>query len=291
MSSGGGSSTSTSTMNNVPAYAQPYVQAYLQRASAIAFNAEFDSYFTQYAAPTYADINDPLYPDEIDGINALASRGRNGNATIIKGDNHVKAMLDGDYLLGTKPEFQSMLDNVTGKPNQSFADDVRPELGGSCYLVGDLSAENKAYDLTANIPARYNDRTLAKIYSDNYRAERKYQDDSLPAGLEFVKQVGDNADMLRKAGLHYRVWLQGYDEDNYKKWFEGEALEVARVEVLGNAIRALVGTQTTKTEPYYRPNKMVGVVGGAMAGAAMGAPLGPYGMAAGAIIGGIVGGL
>lgn len=294
----GGSSqgTSTTTMRNIPSYAESYAQSMIGRAYDLAYNSVYDSYFTQYSGSTYVNINDVSYPNELSGINALATRGRNGNATIIKGITHLQSILDGDYLLGTKTEFTSMLNNVTGKPNQSFADYIRPELGGSCYLVGDLSAENHAQTLVDSIiPTRYNDRALAFIYNENWKTERGNQDRAIAAGTEYAKQSIDNAEYLRKAGLYYRVWLQGSYEDAYKLWYEGQILPITREEMLGNRIRALVSTHGKKTVPYYRPNRTATVASGMLTGAIAGGQVGfmaggMYGAVIGGVIGAVVGG-
>ena len=113
-------------------------------------------------------------------------------------------------------------------------------------------------------------------------------------GIEFAGQPYIDADILRTAGLHQRQFNQEELTDLYNRWLDEETAAVQKLELLGNAIRALVGTQYTKTEPLYKPSQAVamaggavtGAVGGYMAASAMyGASAGPTGMVIGGVIG------
>ena len=288
-------SQSTTTMKNIPAYAEEFVKSYLLRSNNIAFNTEFDQYFTAYTGETYAPIQTPLKTNELDGINKLATRGRGGSLEVAKGNTVITNVMDGVYLSGATVDFQAMLTNATTKPANTFETQIRNLLGGSLYLMGDLSNENHASSLTAPIVARYNDRALASMYETNYRTERDNQNKLLPKAIEYAQESIKDAEWLRKAGLYYRVWLQGSYEDSYKKFYEGEILGVTRTEVLGNSIRALVGTQRKTTAPFYRPSPIMGMATMGMAGAALGAalalPTGGLSVLAGALIGGGAGGI
>lgn len=278
-------------MKNIPVYAEEFVKSYLLRSNDIAFNAEFDSYFTTYTGETYA----PMLANELDGINKLATRGRSGSLEVAKGNTVITNVMDGVYLSGATVDFQAMLTKATTKPSNTFETQIRNLLGGSLYLMGDSSNENQAFVLTAPIAARYNDRALASMYETNYRAERDNQSRVLPEAIDYANESIKDAEWLRKAGLYYRVWLQGSYEDSYKKFYEGEILSVNRVEVLGNSIRALVGTQRKTTAPFYRPSPIMGMATMGMAGAALGAalalPTGGLSVLAGALIGGGAGGI
>ena len=291
---GGSKGTSTTTMRNIPKYAESYVRSYLDRGVSIAFDAQYNASFTAYTEPTYTD----LFQNEIAGIEALATRGRNGNVGINKGFTLITDALAGDYLPGNKAEFQTMLTDATSKPANIYEYQIRNLLGGTLYNTGDLSGENVAYNITSVISTRINDTAAALMYQNNYDSERIIQDGLLRQGIEYSKESVKDAEWLRKAGMFYRVWQQGQYEDSYKIWFEGQVLQVNRIEVLGNTIRSLVGTQSKKTAPFYRPSPAVGAIGGAMAGGAAGGAMagaiwgeaaGPYGVAAGAVIGGVVG--
>ena len=94
-----------------------------------------------------------------------------------------------------------------------------------------------------------------------------------------------DAEMLHRAGLKYRVWLQGKYKTNYELWQDEQTASLRRTEVLGNAIRSLVGSQTTRTEPYHRPSPLMGAAAGAMAGLPFAGATGGMSVVAGAALG------
>ena len=285
------SKNSTTTMIGVPAYAEPFVRSYLEKGNAIAFGAAYDSFFTVYPDETWA----PLFQNELDGIEALATRGRNGSPLITKGTKVITDIIDGSHLEGNKPQFQDMLGKSTTKPSNIFETPIRSRVGGSLYGIGDFSANNQAFVLTAPISKRYNDRAAASLYKDSYDIERVNQSRILPKAIDYSKESIKNAEWLRRSGVHYRAWLQGSHEENYKKWYEGQVLEVNRVELLGNTIRALVGTSSKKTVPFRVISKAVTVGMGMASGALTGVYIGSYWPGAGtiivAVVGAIVGGV
>lgn len=278
-------------MQGLPSWAEEYVKSYLSKGNNIAFSTTYDSFFSVYPEETWA----PLFQNELDGIEALADRGRNGSPLITKGTKVITDIIDGSHLVGNKPQFQDMLTKTTTKPSNMFETQIRNRVGGSLYSIGDLSANNQAYNLTALISKRYNDRAAASLYKDSYDTERVNQSRILPKAIDYSKESIKNAEWLRKSGVHYRAWLSGSYTENYKKWYEGQVLEVNRVEVLGNTIRALVGTHSKKTVPFRVISKAVTVAAGAASGALSGAIIGSYypivGTVLGAIIGAIVGGV
>ena len=285
-SSKGGNSTTI--VKNIPAYAESYVQSFLARAVVLSNDA-----YDAYGGTTYAVQN----ANEVDAIALMAARGRDGNLTITKATTYVRALLDGDYLLGTHPGFVAMLDKASSKPTQFFEDDIKSKVGGSLNLMqGD--GEDIAETMLANTPSRYNNRAAAFIYDKAYRYERTTQGHALSYGIELAGQGAKDAELLRIAGLYMREYNQGDLEDAFKIWYEQQVANVRQLDILGNAIRALVGTQTATTEPVYRTSPVVAMAGGALAGAATasmlagagwGAAGGPVGMAVGAVIGGVIG--
>ena len=282
--------SATTTMRNLPAYAEGYVKSYLDRGVSIAFDAQYDPYFTLYPESTYTD----LFQNEIDGINALSDRARNGSPLVKKGTTLISKTLSGDYLDGTKPAFQTMLLNSGIKPSNTFESQVRNKLGGSLYGIGDFSTENLSQKLAEILPGRYNNRATASIYKGGYDLERNNQDIVIDKAITYSKESIKDAKYLINAGLHRRSWQQGKHKDDYEKWFESQVLTINRTEVLGNTVRSLVGTQGKKTTPIHVISKAVTIAMGAASGAITGAVIGSYfpviGTAMGAIVGAIAGG-
>lgn len=279
---GGKSSTSTTTVKNLPDYCTPYVVSYLERSAVLSRLA-----YAPYGGTTVAAQN----ADETDGIAGLALRGRNGNVTITKGIAFVLDTLQGDYLPGTDTPFQNSLSKVSTGISDSFTNEVLVLIGVSGVILGDPSGENVAQNLCSGTVSKYSNRVQAALYAKNHRVGRIDQHQGLEFGPEYASQPYRDAELLRAAGLYQREYDQSVYLDTYNKWVDAQVWRVQRLEILGNAIRALVGTQYSKTEPVYTPSKVVAVAGGAMAGAAMGAYIGSAYPVVGTAIGAVVGGL
>lgn len=294
--------TSTTTVSKLPPYVEPYVTTYLAGASALS-KTVFDLYWEDpLNLPTYAAQD----ASELAGIAALAARGASGNLTITKGISLVTDIINGIYLLGTDAFFQAMLSKFQDQFSDSFTSRVIPIIGVSPMRIGPTSADNLAVALCSNTISKFSGWKQAKMYFDNYRSGRTDQHQGMEYGIEHASQAYRNAEVLRAAGLYSREWLQGSYKDLYDKFVSVQAFKIERLEILGNAIRALVGTHTSRTQPFYGPSPAVALIGGAVAGAGMamaagsaltaagygaaGASVGgPWGIAAGAVIGGIVG--
>lgn len=234
---------------------------------------------------TYA----PHTSEELSAISKMSTRGRNGNDTIKKGKAHLVDVVDGEYLDGNRSEFQGMLSDVKTKARDAFEDEVIPGLGATLYLIGDPAPDNLAEDLSSGVAAKHEDRVEAALLEGNYRIERKRQVYVLGQGVVYSAQDMLDAELLRRSGLYIREYEQGKLEDTWNRT-EGRYLsEIRRLEVLGNAIRSMIGTQEAHTTPYFKPSPLVGVAGGAMTGAMVGSVVPGVGTAIGAGIGGALG--
>lgn len=227
--------------------------------------------------------------EETEGITKLNNRGRNGNITVSKAKTLVTDVIEGDYLVGTKVEFQDVLSDINTKSDGAFTVDVSPKLGATLYLVGDPSPDNLAQSMTSGTSQRYRGRIVDRAYADNYVVERKHQHDALYPGKDYAIQDVYDAEAVRRAGLYQREYEQTKLDDAYRAQMEYMSNMIRAEEVFGNALRSLVGAQQAHTEPYYRPSPAGSVIGGAMVGAQAGAAFGPWGVAGGAVVGGILG--
>jgi|SRR3990167_2966203 len=290
----GSKGTATTVMTNLPSYVKPYI---FSGAGGAASNVEYGVHgYLPWAERLFEEKNPELwrYNDdtyasqdgyEISAINKLANRGRNGDS-LIKNNAipYIEGVLDGNYLTGTKAEFITMLDKVIDKPKETI-EDILDEIGISLYVMGDLSNSNLAKESVDE--TKYYDRMGAFIKVQNYKSERRRQEHALGYGIEYGKQDVVDAEILRMSGLYFREYEQGRLSDVYKKEYDKLVTKVRRLEILGNAVRSLVGSQSAKTEPYYRASPIVGILGGAMTGAVSGAMLASSLMAEGAKIGGM----
>ena len=266
---------------------QPYGKTgYLPWADELLTDKDYDELWNYTDGDTYASQDSY----ETSGINKLADRGRNGDG-LIKNNAipYIEGVLDGNYLTGTRSDFVTMLGKVTDKPKTTF-EGVLDEIGTSLYVVGDLSSGNLAKESVED--SKYYDRVTASIKYQNYVSERKRQEHAIGFGIEYGKQAVVDAEILRMSGLYQREYEQGKLVDTYKREYDKLVTKVRRLEILGNAVRSLVGSQEAETRPYYRPSPLIGMMGGAMSGGAAGFMLGgPIGAGIGAAAGALLGGL
>lgn len=281
----GSSGSSTTTIDKLPDWIEDqFAEKYLDWALNL-YNDK--DKFDAYEGDTYALQND----NELDGIANLAARGRNGDPLITKGETYIKDVLDGDYLDGNTSDFDFVVDKVINKPKRTMRSDIMSRLGGTLFYTGENSGVNLSKVFVSD--SKYYSRTSRLLYAENYKDESARQEQALTYGIEYGRQEVVDAEILRTAGLYQREYNQGALEDAYRVYYEEQTAWIRKLDVLGNAIRTIMGTQTAIDKPYYRPSPMMGAMGGAMAGAAVGTMFGGPGMgtvigaAGGALLGGL----
>jgi hypothetical protein len=288
MSGGGGGGTTTQTVRTVPDWAIPYVTAYWDQAYAL-WQADTLAVYT-------GDVTAAQPQDEIDGIAGLANRGRYGDQVITKAIAYENDVINGGYLAGTKAAFLAALALVMGNSTTDFAS-VNSRIGRKPLFVGDPDSTFLAQALVTGTPAIYNARMSTLIYADNFHKERDIQDRGLSYGVEMGKHAAIDAEALRRAGMYQREYLQGTYVLSHKLFLEGQEIAVANLEIFGQAIRGLTGSQQTTDATQPGGNKVASAVGmgvtGAVAGYMIGAEIGsvggPWGAAIGFVVGGIIG--
>lgn len=234
---------------------------------------------------TYA----PQTAEEISAISKMSARGRTENTTIKKGKKHLVEVIDGTFLDGSLSDFQDAVSKIKTQARDVFNSNVIPGIGATLYLIGDPAPDNLAQSIASDVTSRLEPRTEAALFKVNYDAERKRQIHVLGYGVVYSAQDMLDAELLRRSGLYTREYNQGKLEDTWNRT-EGRYLtEIRRLEVLGNALRSMIGTQEAQTSQYYKPNPLVGVAGGAMTGAMIGSVIPGAGTAAGAAVGSVVG--
>jgi hypothetical protein len=279
LSGGGGGGTSTSTVRTVPDWAIPYVVDYGQKA--------YDLWKADTLAVFAGSIIATQNADETDGIAGLANRGRYGDQVIVKAIAYLDDVINGGYLAGTKAAFLAALALVTGNSTSDFAS-VNSRIGRKPYVIGDPDSSFLSQSLVTGVPVLFNARLSAMIYKENWDNEKEIQAHALGFGVEMGKHAAIDAEALRRAGLYAREYLQGTYELSHKRFVEQQELSVANLEIFGNALRALTGSQQTSVQ-QYQGNKLMGAVGGVIAGAVIGSYFGPWGTVIGGFIGGVLG--
>lgn len=272
---------SINTLCTVPSWAQDYVKAYAQRA--------YDLWQAQGLVAYTGSIVAAQPQNEADGIQALATRGAGGDLVISKATDFIDDVIAGNRLTGTKVEFLNALALVETNSTSDFAS-VNSRIGKKARYVGDPDSTFLAQTLAAGYPDLINGRAAAAIYADNYSKERVFRDHAMAYGVEMGKHPVIDAETLRRAGLANREYTQNSYVLNHKLFIEQQEMSVANLEIFGNMLRALTGSQQTSNTTDPEGNKAMSALGMAVSGAMIGGQIGGWvGAVVGFVVGGIVG--
>jgi alpha-tubulin suppressor-like RCC1 family protein len=215
-----------------------------------------------------------VVPDLTTGVTSVAACG----------DGHV-LVLKAELTRG----FPRARENAITYPQSTQTNSLIPILGASAYFMS-YDTTNYAQSIITAHAARFTDITSAEMYDDNFKRERRYQVALTAAGIPFAEQSTYNAEMMRRAEAERRRWLQGDYDDQYKIWYDSIMGKQRNIDVLGNAVKSMIGTHHVETRKMYKSSGLGSLVGMA-AGAALGSFLGPAGMMMGAQLGGAAGGV
>ena len=245
---GGSGSNAAATAHLVPTSVASFVvtnggSGYLSAASQ----------FTAYGGTIIA----PQDSNETGGIARLATRGANGNTTIKDAKTLADSIINGGKLTGLPSSF---LLNLSTKEIAAFAQ-ISALIGKKSLYAGDPDITLLAQTLVVNTPATYIARLEARLEADNYQSERGSMDVAIGLGIELAKQSILDAETLRKAGLYAREYTQGTYELSHKLFIETEEMNVYKLEILGNALRAITGSQQTTTSNEQGASALMSAVG------------------------------
>mgnify|MGYP001558582277 CR=1 FL=1 len=263
----GGSGANTITEKFLPDFAEGSVKIYVKRAWNMA-DPDSGNYSlsTLDSLDTYAEWN----ANEQDGIDALATRADNGSSIVQKGIDLLEDIFD-----GSKLNANTKLDDAYTKKadilKQQLTEEILPNLESEVLSIGMLgsSGHNILQAKAAEKILTVLIDTSKDIYFDDYEIARDIQENSLGHGIVYGSESARNAELLRQAGLYIREYNQGNLEDAYRRWLANQIHAITKLEILGNAIRATIGSGVTKTEPFYRPKPIAQLAGLAMAGAGL----------------------
>lgn len=282
----GGSDTpdKTTTITELPAFAQPYAQNLLSRGAALS-NAPMPVYGGQRSAG--------LNTLQTAGMNATANRAMNGSSEIQAGSNQLRNTLNGAYLnrdtgtnafSGENPYLQSTIDKAAGDITRNYNGAVNGTdstfarggaFGGSAWqqaqqgnqreLAQGLADSSNAIRMQNYQQSAQLDEARLNRNQQNFAAERANQMQGLGQGLEYGNQAYRDADALQSAGEIQYGADQNYYTDQMDYFNEQAAAPYKSLDVLGNTIRGAVGGggQTSQTAPGA--NRTAQAVGGAAA--------------------------
>ena len=293
---GGGASNVTETKTLLPPWSAKAVQLYMRTAFQFSLNAypvytgqrypwEHDDYPQTHGGvdavgSTYAAQN----ADEIAGIADLASLARNGITVYGQYLEARDFVDDAKTLLLSVMQGNRLFINSTLSHNrlsaliqvkaeqlaQKYNEDIVPAIDQAAnlgrYYGGSqhIAQYYQAIDHLAAEMAVY----LREIYQGDYIKGVEEVMDALPLVSPLAQEDLRDLELLRQAGLYWREYRQGALIDTYKAWLDAEEMNVNKVNLMGNAVKALIGAQVSRTAPMYRPSAMATVAGIAATGTA-----------------------
>ena len=251
--------TYTNLLPDYIANVQGWAVLYLDTAAQLSVNT-----FVAYTGTMYAGQNQ----DELDGITAVAARGTSGSPIEASGEAYLGKVFS-DALLSANPNADLAYQRLIDEAMQTFQEEVLPGIrdsfafafGGSDHNIEEAKAAEKVMDFI--------NQTGRKVYYDDYAKERKSQDKSLDHAIPYGMRGVRDAEMLRAAGVYAREWQQGEYMDAWNQWNENQILPMRNLDILGNAVRTILGTQRTATTKYYKPPAFAQIAGAALAGAGL----------------------
>lgn len=331
MSGGGGSSNTTTTTKMEPApQVAPYLAPFLQQASSVAMRP-WQAYGGQRIAGFTPDqlAGFDMTRQNVDQSNQQlqGALGQVGSTATGSGLDYSPQQVQAgrNALLGMdNPYLQQQIDAAQGdvirnfnntKANSTDAAFARAgAFGGSAWqqaqaenqrqLAGELgnvsnSMRMQDYNLQAQLGEQDLNRQLQAGQFNSQMGDQAYQQERArmlqAAGMiPGLTQGGlQNAQALLGIGDAQQAQNQGALDLKYQDWTNQQNYPYQQLDVMGNAIRTIMGGGGTTTQsapnPYQR-NSTASALGGAMSGAGVGANFGPWGAAIGGGLG-LLGGL
>jgi hypothetical protein len=282
----GGSGASNVTVENpIPVWAENEIAKYLSHSKQMAKDDAFSNgigtsntlklYDYTGTIPNENDTYASRNQDEIDGIENLATRARNGSPIITSAKTLITDNVEGDNL-GNNPNLDELYDVASENILQELDEEVLPSIefealslnmfASSGFAIRQAQAAEKGLQKLLDISK--------SIYYDDYNSERNSQNSMLAYMINYGNESTRDAELLRQAGLYDREYEQGILTAAYREWFADQMHLIRKLEVLGNGVRAIVGAQYRKVvEPFYRPSDMSQIAGLAFAGAGVAASI------------------
>lgn len=318
MPGGGGSQNVTqTTKQEVTPALQPYLPAYMQQASSVAMKP-YETYGGDRIAGFTGDQNT--------GFNMVRQQAQQGQQNLSGAMGGLNDTISGQYLnrdpgtnalLGmNNPYLQSAIDSAQGDVKRQYENSVfnntdatmarAGAFGGSAWqqaqsenarqMSGELGrVANDMRMQDYNLQAQLGESDLNRRQSafDSERGRQLAAAGLLPA----LNQAGyQNAQSMLDIGNAQQAMNQAGLDVNYQDWLGGQQHPYQSLDVMGNAIRTLMGGGGTTTSSMPNPNQtnpIAGALGGAMGGASLAGTLGvsgPWGAGIGAGLG-LLGGL
>lgn len=262
---GGGGEQASTTTQDVPAWARPYLQSYMQQGANIGRGQ-----WSPYTGQRYTGNN--AYQNA--GIEQQAQQAQGGSAVNNAASANLTGTLNGDYLSSGNPYLTQQIDkaqgdvvrnyNLTARPRQDQMMARSGSFGNSGVAQASQEEDRNLQDNLSNISVQ--------MRGADYTNERNRQMQA--AGLApGAAQAGYNdSQQLYNAGTAQNQPAQQNMDFAYQQWTDQQNDPYKRLTAQGAPFGANLGGVTTSTQP--QGSSAAGAIGGGLAGASLGNKIG-----------------
>lgn len=225
---------------------------------------------------------------EDEAIKKMVTLGTIPSGALVQGNAFITKFLNGTVRNGDDPNYIARLALFKSKATTEYNNAIVNLLTPKPLFVSGVTLNWHTtfnYDVAAVAVEELGVVMAYSLYAEGRRQELS----AAGAALDYERQDFNNLDLTRTAGLYKRLYDQGLLEHDYQKFLFEDGWEVRRLEILGNALRASIGTYSSTTRPHFRGNKGAAMLGGAMSGAAALSTFGVPGAIGGAVGGALLG--
>lgn len=243
----------TTQTREMPAWAQPYSVALLQKSAQLA-----DQAMPVYGGQRSADMNGY----QTAGMNMVANRAMNGSNEINAGSQNLVDTLNGGYLNGNNPYLTAQIDRAS--------QDVTRNYQGAVNSTDSTFARSGAFGGSAWQQAQEgNARQLAQGLGDvasgmrfqNYNMERGNQMAAMPMALQYGNQAYMDAQQLGGIGQQQYAFDQQRLDDQRNYWEDVAQSPYRQLDVLANGLSGAVGNSGTISQSGPGANRMAQTIG------------------------------
>lgn len=262
---GGGGGDSIVVQNALPAYLKDDVKTYVQKSTD--WSDPGNSIFlTDYNGSTYA----PQNINETGGIGKLITRATTSPMTITKARTLIQNNLGGVNLnVNTKADtyYAKRAEILT----QELEEEILPAIKIKASMLNMYGSSGMHVEM-----AKASEQIAAKlleiskeVYYDDYETNKAHQFRAIETAITYAIESRRDWELLLQAGYYKKEYTQGSLSDTYTQWRATRDREVTKLEILGNAIRATLGSWTKEIKPLHVPSLIGQTAGLAFAGAGL----------------------
>jgi hypothetical protein len=191
---GGGSSGSSKTVSEIPEELKPLAERYSQAGIEL-----FDTPFQEYTAKRFAELN----PTQMQGINMITDRAKNGSATVDNAESALNQIINGS----ANPYLDAMFDAASGK--------VSSAVNGNFALGGRYGSGAHTGTLADSLG-----NLAANMYGNAYENDAARRMQAIGMAPEFGNLAYNDANQILRAGQIQQDQSQQQLDFNYQQFLD-----------------------------------------------------------------------